>query len=174
MAKKRPTLRLLPDEDRALRELYKLFRIPTDQYPQRPDDLARLVATWSELTGRNEASADVLHYMITRRKDGDWEKLGRDAGQDFSRTVIELSAEEFKHLDAIHEELQIASDNFALNTDLAQKLQQEFAKRAKRIVPAMVLAAAMINRRKAGVLATLRPKSDSSDLGFSDIGSVVG
>jgi hypothetical protein len=37
----------------------------------------------------------------------------------------------------------------------------------------MILAAAMIHRRKIGALATLRPKSDHADLGFSDIDQVA-
>lgn len=173
MSKTRQSLRLLPHEDELLRTLYREFNIPTDQYPQRPEDLIRLVNHWNNFTGREEAAPDVLHYMITRRKKGKWERLGRDAGNGFSRPKLDFTEEELKHLDAIHEELQIASDNFALNTDLAQKLQLEFVRRAGRIVPHMILAAAMINRRKAGALATLKPKADDRDLGFSDINKVA-
>jgi hypothetical protein len=134
--------------------------------------LTRLVDTWNNLTGRKELSPDVLHYMITRRKMGRWERLGRDAGDGFARPKVDFTDDELKHLDAIHEELQIASDNYALNSELAEKLQKEFARRAGRIVPPMILAAAMINRRKVGALATLKPKSNDGDLGFSDINKV--
>lgn len=174
MPQKRRTLRMQPHEDEVLRTLYRDFDIPTDQYPQRAEELIHLVNSWNNLTGRNESAPDVLHYMVTRRKDGKWEKLGRDAGGGFTRTRLEFSDEELAHLDAIHEELQIASDNFALNADLAMKLQQEFGKRAGRIVPSMILAAEMINRRKAGSLATLKPKAKDQDLGFSDINEVAG
>jgi len=37
----------------------------------------------------------------------------------------------------------------------------------------MILAATMINRRKAGALATLKPKADNMDIGFSDINEVA-
>jgi len=173
MPKTRPSLRLQPHEDKLLRSLYRQFNIPTDQYPQRADELIHLVNTWNQATGRSEAAPDVLHYMITRRKKAKWERLGREAGSDFTRPEVPFSEEELKHLDVIHEELQIASDNFALNGELAEKLQQEFARRAGRIVPSMVLAAAMISRRKAGALATLRPKADDGDLGFKDIDQVA-
>jgi len=169
----RRSLRLQPHEDELLRTLYREFDIPTDQYPQRPDDLIRLVSTWNNLTGRNEAAPDVLHCMITKRKKKKWVCLGRHAGGDFSPPRFALSEGEFKHLDAIHEELQIASDNYALNGDAAKRLQDEFARRTGRIVPAMILAAAMIGRRKAGALATLKPKGDDQDLGFSDIDQVA-
>lgn len=172
MPSTRRSLRLLPHEDELLRALYREFGVPTDQCPQRPDDLTNLVESWNNLTGRSESAPDVLHYMVTRRKNGQWERLGRNAGGEFARPKVDLSHEELKHLDDIHEELQIASDNFALNADLAQTLQEEFARRAGRIVPAMILAAAIINRRKAGALATLKPKPDERDLGFSDIGQV--
>ncbi len=177
MRTRRQTPRLLPHEDASLRALYREFNITVDQYPQRPDDLARLVGTWNSLTGRSESSSDILHYMITRRKNNKgknkgWEKLGRDAGTTISKPQVSLSDEELKHLDAIHEELQIASDNYALNPDAAKRLQDVFAQRAGRIVPAMILAAAMVSRRKAGALATLKPKSDDQDLGFSDIDQI--
>jgi hypothetical protein len=173
MGKARQSLRLLPHEVELLRTLYREFNIPTDQFPQRPEDLTRLVDTWNNFTSRKEAAPDVLHYMITRRKMGEWERLGRGAGNGFSRPKVDFSEEELKHLDVIHEELQIASDNFALNPELAEKLQKEFARRAGRIVPSMILAAAMISRRKAGGLATLKPKRLDQDLGFADIDQVA-
>ena len=169
MPVKRRSLRLESSEDELLRTLYRDFNIPTDQYPQRPDDLTLLVSTWNSLTGRNELPPDVLHYMITKRKDGLWERLGRDAGKDFTPVAISFTKEEFGHLDAIHEEFQIASDNYALNSDAADRLQKEFARRSGRIIPAMILAAAMIGRRKAGALATLKPKSSDEGVPFADL-----
>src|SRR5262245_40878980 len=173
MTTPRQTLHLQKDEDESLRVLYREFNIPTDQYPQRPDDLQRLVSAWNDLTGRNESAPDVLHYMITRRKKGQWERLGRGAGRDFHRPQVAFTDEEIKHLDAIHEELQVASDNYAINAEAAKRLQEEFARRTGRVIPPMVLAAAMTRRRKAGALATLKPKSDGKDLGFSDIDQVA-
>jgi hypothetical protein len=169
----RQSLRLLPHEDALLRTLYREFNIPTDQYPQRPEDLMRLVDTWNNFTGRKESAPDVLHYMVTRRKKGKWERLGRTTAEVLCRPAVSFTDEELKHLDAIHEELQIASDNFALNSELADTLQKEFARRSGRIVPPTILAAAMIHRRKIGALATLKPKTDDADLGFSDIDQVA-
>jgi len=163
---------MLPHEDAVLRTLYREFNIPTDQYPQRPNDLANLVDSWNSLTSRQEVEPDVLHYMISCRKQAKWERLGRKAGAGFSRPTVEFAEEELVDLDAIHEELQVASDNFALDAELAQTLKDEFAKRTGRIVPAMILAAQMIDRRKAGALATLKPKAMNEDLGFSDIEEV--
>jgi len=174
MAKPRTSVKMLPDEDACLRALYRQYDIPTDQYPQRAGELTHLVETWNGVTGRRESPADVLHYMVTRRKKGKWEKLGRKAVSSDSVMSEQFSDDDLHHMDAIHEELQIASDNYALNTELAKKLQSEFAKRTGRIVPPMILAAAMITRRKAGALATLRPKPQEGDLGFADIDNFVG
>jgi hypothetical protein len=173
MPVRRPKLKLQNDEEELLRTLYREYDIPTDQYPHRPDDLQRLVAAWNNLTGRNESASDVLHFMISRRKKGKWEKLGREAAKDYQKPQASFTDEDFAHFDAIHEELQIASDNYALNTDAAKRLQEEFARRTGRVIPAMILAAAMITRRKAGALATLKPKANDQDLGFSDIDQVA-
>jgi hypothetical protein len=173
MPKTRQALRLLPHEDELLRTLYKEFNIPTDQFPQRPDELMGLVGAWNNFTGRAESAPDVLHYMVTKRKKGKWERLGQGAGDGFTPTSVQFTEEEYKHLDAIHEDLQIASDNFALNAELANKLHEEFARRTNRIVPPTILAAAMIRRRKAGALATLKPKAHDQDLGFRDIDEVA-
>ena len=178
MAKRHLIIRLLPHEDELLRTLYREFDITIDQYPLRPDDLARLVSTWNKLSGREDTAPDLLHYMISRRKDNKgsrrgWEKLGRKAGGNFKTPEFDFSDNEWKHLDSIHEDFQIASDNYALNEEVGKRLQDEFARRAGRIVPTMILAAAMIRRRKAGALATLKPKPGDKDLGFADIDQVA-
>ena len=178
MAKRRFAVRLKDDEDALLRTLYREFEITIDDYPQRPDDLVRLVSTWNDLSGRDDSGPELLHYMISRRKDNKgsrkgWVKLGRNSGQSTGSPQLFLDADAFTHLDSIHEDFQIASDNYALNSQLAKKLQDEFARRTGRIVPSMVLAAAMISRRKAGALVTLRPRMDEQDLGFSDMDQIA-
>ena len=85
MAKRRSSIRLQDHEDALLRTLYREFNVTVDQYPQRPDDLVHLVSTWNGLSGRDDTGPDLLHYMISRRKDNKgsrqgWEKIGRGAG----------------------------------------------------------------------------------------------
>ena len=111
--------------------------------------------------------------MVNKRKNGQWERLGRTAGNGFAPQRLTFSPEELSQLDVIHEELQIASDNYALNPEASKKLQEEFARRTGRIVPGIILAAAMVYRRKNGNLTRLRPKPDEQDLGFSDIDQVA-
>ena len=175
MAKRR-TLQLQPHDDTLLRTLYREFNITIDQYPQRPEDLTRFVQSWNNLSSRDDTAQDILHYMISKRKNlpngPGWEKLGRDAGGDFKSEKLDFSEDQFKTFDLIYEDFQIASDNYALDAEVARRLQDEFARRTGRIVPPMILAAAMIRRRKDGVLATLRPKAQENDLGFTDIDQV--
>ena len=172
MTTRRKTLALQKCEDELLRTLYREYDIPTDQYPHRPEDLQRLVEAWNCMTARNESESDLLHYMISRRKKKKWEKLGPNAGKDFQKQDVSFSNDDNRHLDAIHEELQVSSDAYALNPEVAKRLQDEFACRTGRILPSMTLAAAMIKRRKGGALATLRPKSDNGPA-FSDIDQVA-
>ncbi len=130
------------------------------------------MTSFNNLTGRGDSAPHLLHYMISRRKKKKWEKLGRDTAGGAHRPQVSLTEEELRHLDAIHEELQVASDAYALNADAAKRLQDEFARRTGRVLPPMILAAATIRRRKDGALATLKPRS-GDDLGFSDIDQVA-
>ena len=111
----------------------------------------------------------MLHYMMTRRKKKDWPTIGRGKQPDEVHEAVKLDAEDWPHVDAIYEELQIASDNFAATKKLSKKFAREFAKRTGKVIPPMLLAAAVICRRKSARLATLKPRSTQDDLGFSDI-----
>jgi hypothetical protein len=120
------------------------------------------------MTDRSDSSEDVLHYMVTRRKDGKWEKLGK--GSTPEHTFFDkFDDDDWKAIDAIYEELQIASDNFAFDEVLSKKFAREFARRRGRVVPALELAAAVVTRRKGAKLKTLKPKPSEDDLGFNDI-----
>lgn len=173
MSEVRKSVAMLAHEDKVFRELYAQANIPTDQYPQRQQELEELVNDWNLICGRDETAPDLLHYMVTKRKRGQWVKLGRSTCKKLNNIRMGLSEEELKVLDAIHEELQIASDRFALDPELAERLKQEFAKRTNRIFPPLMLAAAMINRRKVGSLATLRPSKAEGHSPFSDVDKVA-
>lgn len=176
MSKVKNSLKLQPEEDNLLRTLYKQFGVTSDRYPQYPEALRDFVETWSNLTGRQDSPSELLHYIFTQRKRGLWVKLGRSPKTKYAPTEMfacRFTDEDFEHLDDIYEELQIASDNFALDDELGEKLTKEFARRTGKIVPTLVLCATMITRRKGGALTTLRPKRDDDDLGFADIGEVA-
>jgi hypothetical protein len=170
----RTKLQLKPEEDHLLRILYKQFGITTDNLPRQPDKLDEFTETFNSLTGRVD-TPELLHYMVTRRKKSQWVKLGRKKRSDQQQQSASylFADEDWEHIDAIYEEFQIPSDNFSLHPELSKKLQDEFARRAGKIVPAMVISAAMVTRRKAGKLTTLKPKPSEQDLGFEDIDEVA-
>lgn len=161
------------DEDSLLQSLYVEANIPTDQYARREAELRTLVDTWNTLCGRSESHTDLLHYMMTQRKNKKWVTLGRSECEKMKDTAAGLSAEELLVLDKIHEDLQISSDRFALDSELAEQLKKEFALRTGRVFPAMLLAAAMIRRRKVGKLETLKPTKESCSVPFSDFDKVA-
>ncbi len=107
MAKRR-SLQLQPHDDTLLRTLYREFNITIDQYPQRPEDLTRFVQSWNNLSSRDDTAQDILHYMISKKKNlfngPGWEKLGRDAGGDFKSEKLDFSEDQFKTFDLIYED----------------------------------------------------------------------
>ncbi len=177
MSKLKQSLRLQPEDDKLLRTLYKQFGVTSDNFPQFPEALQEFVQTWNNLTGRQDSPSDLLHYIFTKRKKGKWIKLGRSPKSQYTPSTniaCRFGEGDWKQLDEIYEEFQVASDNFALDDELGQKLADEFAQRTGKIVPTLVLCAVMIRRRKDGVLTTLRPKKDDGDLGFGDINEIAG
>lgn len=164
-------LKLSPDQDQCLRALYRQFDVTTDDLPRYPKVLRELVSTFNGLTDRSDAPEDVLHYMMTLRKLGKWEKIGR--GRTPNGAFLEkFDADDWTAIDAIYEELQISSDSFAFDDKLSRKFANEFAKQRGRVVPPMVLAAAVVKRRKDAKLKTLKPKAKDGDLAFADMDAV--
>ena len=68
MATQRRTIKLFPHERPLLVDLYLSRRIPIDQYEVRQQDLIDFTKEWNGVSGRNDAPADVLHYMRTQLK----------------------------------------------------------------------------------------------------------
>jgi hypothetical protein len=172
VARMKQSLRLNAEEKKALEMLYVEVGATTDNLPRVPAVLKALVDDFNALTDRNDSKEDVLHYMMTRRKKQEWPKLGHGKQLDEVHNAVKLVAEDWPHVDAIYEELQIASDNFACDEQLSKKFAHEFAKRTGKVVPPMNLAASVICRRKSKRLATLKPRPTQEDLGFSDIDEI--
>lgn len=161
-------LPLTVDQDQGLRALYRQFDHTTDDLPRNPKVLRQLVSTFNAMTDRSDSPEDVLHYMVTLRKLKQWELLGKGSTPPAS-FADRFDADDLEAIDAIYEELQIASDNFAFDDELSKKFAREFARRRGRVIPALELAAAVVTRRKGAKLKTLKPKPSEGDLGFNDI-----
>lgn len=175
MANLRKAIRLFPHEIQLLKQLYFEFRVPSDQYRRRPDELSRFVDSWNGLTGRSDAPGEILHYIITQRKQKKWVTFDGDHKRLRSMPADFLSPDEWGHLRAIYNRLlatqEIGSDNLQYDDGLADRLAKDFAKLANRVVPGQLLFAAIMARRKRGEWEKLPKKTDC---GFGDIDEVSG
>ncbi|USN99237.1 MAG: hypothetical protein H6810_00725 [Phycisphaeraceae bacterium] len=173
MAKRR-RLQLSREEDLFLRTLYRHHRVPTDQFRKRPGFHSDFTATWNEGTGRTDSPEEVLHYMVTLRKKGRWERF--DGRHLPSPSVNDLlSVEEWALIDTVYREGGVASDNFAFDLDTLDRIEGALLREFGHTVSRSLLCAAIIERRKSGLLPrTDRPMSDDPDkgIGFSDIDDI--
>jgi hypothetical protein len=160
-------------EDQLLRHLYREFRIPTDQYQRRPADLDRFVTTWNGLAERSDSAGEVLHYMVTKRKNSQWVTFDGDH-ESQPPMPHNFTASELVCLEAIYQEivvpLDLGSDNIAFDEQLAARVSAEFFRRTRQVVGGRVLLAAIMVRRKRGDWVTLPP--GGAGTGFSDIDEV--
>lgn len=162
-------------EDAALRHIYRLMRIPSDQYPRRPKALRALVSMFNGAVSGAYTESDVLHYIMTCRKakkwvtfDGDYEPLKDIEADYFGET-------EWAALVSIFVAKGKGVEAYLFDDLLKDKLEQDFAAATGRAEPGNVLVSALMSLRKAGMLPTIGSQSDKdgeSDIGFGDIGRV--
>lgn len=160
---------ILPDEDALLKALYKQYRIPTDQYKRRPEDLRRFTDQWNMLTDRSDQPGELLHYMVTERKKGNWPRLGRDHEKVETLPEDVLSEKEWADLKGVYVELGIGSDNYGYDHELRRELAERFATRTGRIVSGHILMAAIEAKRKRGEWVKL----GSDDEPFADMDAIA-
>lgn len=163
----RRTVRLSYQEDQTLRELYRGYRIPVGQYRRRPSDIARLTDAFNAATSQTLTSGALLHYMIRRRKDGNWETF--DGQHRRARPIPQdlLSEDEWRVVDRLYVESGIGADTFLYDDDAAAAFSGKVAAALGRGIRPDLLAAALVDRRKDDKLPRLRP-----DEGFEDIDQV--
>jgi len=185
---RRKTIRIAPDEDSLLRQLYIEFRIPTDQYskPQRHAELAGFVRAWNEATGRNDTDDEILHYMVIKRKSGKkgpgWPTLDDDYEPLASPRAECLTEPEWNHLRDIYIELlvtkEIGRDQLAFNGGLRSTLAAEFHRRTGRHIAGELLAALIEakckrNTKERQVWPTHKRDVNRSSMGFGDINEIA-
>jgi len=179
MNSRRKSIPLSPHEREILWHLYLEFRIPSDQYRRRPSELTRFVRRWNILAERNDSTGEVLHYIVTKRKNGEWATLDGDYHRLETMPDDFLSGHEWELLESVYGELLAAqglgSDNLAYDDDLASRIGREFAKRARRVVSPSLLFAAIMAKRKRGDWVKIESRQrDVRDIGFRDIDQVAG
>jgi hypothetical protein len=165
---KRKTVRLSPHDDQTLRQLYRAQRIPVGQYRRRPGELARLTDAFNAATGQNLGTGALMHYMIRRRKDGDWETFGGDHRRARPLPDGLFSEQEWNVVDYLYVEFGVGADTFLYDDGLATAFAGKVAAALGRAIRPDVLAAALVDRRKDDQLPRLRP-----DRGFEDIDEIA-
>lgn len=172
MKQNRRCIRLSPDENNLLRTLHKQSGVPDGQFPQRPSFWREFTDTWNEATGRNDSPEELLHYIVTQRKQAKWFRFDGDYERLATPSFDLLSDEEWKVVETIYVDMGHAADNFLYDGELRSELLARFIQRTGRHIPDLVFSAALIARRKRGWL----PKTESRDhnsIGFSDLDDVA-
>lgn len=167
---KRKKLQVTDGEREFLVHLYRHFRIPTDQFPQRPEFAAQFCSLWNEGTGRSDSQGELLHYMVVERKGGRWvtfrghhEPL-RSPGLDvLTDTQWSIVVDEYSRA-------KVGSDEFLYGHPLLRKMSLRIARETGQAISEVTLLAAILSRRKAGWLPPHGPQG--GDHWWSDIDQV--
>jgi hypothetical protein len=175
VALQRKSIRLNGHERALLVKLYRKWRIPVDQFDQRPSDREEFTAEWHRISKRHDSAGELVHYMKTQRKRSLWVRL--DGNYDPAPAVIELSAEEIEELIGIFRAnvtlLDQGEDVLSYDDDVAEMIAKEFEANTGRRVPANELVAKLTALRKRGLLPRLgdlpKPPEGENDVGFTDI-----
>lgn len=174
MATQRKSIRLNAHEKRLLQELYLRRRIPIDQYKKRPDALLALTTEWNQQSGRSDSPEEMIHYMITQRKQKLWVRF--DGNHEPTPPHELLTAEQTEVLVDVFQEhvlpLEVCADALQYDNDLAEFVAREFAHRTGCVVPANSLTDKLIALRKRGFLPKVGKRAQDEGIGFSDIDQV--
>lgn len=169
-------MKLKPDQKLCLEELYLHYAIPTDQLRRTPAVLNKLTSAFCGMTGISVEPAELLRYMMNRRKNRDWPCLG-DRARRFPQAVNALTDHQLTFLKEIYVELDVTSDEILLQPSVSKQFCALFAKRAGVILPAHTLIPALFQLRKRGLLPTIREEVEkenkSAAKAFGDIAEVV-
>lgn len=180
---RRKAMCLAPHEDSILRDLYVETNIPLCQFKQRIRDGQRFLREWNQRSGRCDEWGDVLHYMVTCRKDKKnrgWPTLGDGHARLADPDPDDLSKQEWGILEEVYKELlldqSLGSDNLLYDKKLRSTLAREFVSRGGRNMSSSDLVAILFASRKRGELIGLCPNkdegTDGDDLGWGDMKDV--
>lgn len=162
-------MRLNSEEKSCLEELYLHYAIATDQLRRNPVVLGRITAAFNRLTGRDDDAAELLRYMINRRKNSDWPRL-EDRARRFPAAMRELLDGEIDILVGAYVAINVPLDEYLLRDDLPTQLARGFTMATKRVLPPAILVAALMAHRKRGFLPCLSvEKTTGTEQPFADI-----
>ena len=154
------------DEKPILEQLYVAHGVATDQLRRAPQVLMEITDAFNHLTGRDIAPELLLRYMINRRKQRDWPKLGPKA-RKFDSVLNELTSTQLEHLRQIYLQLDIPSDEFLFKPELVRIIKRQFEVLSCVRIPGYTLVAVIVAKRKRGLWVKIREES------FGDVDQLV-
>jgi hypothetical protein len=172
MRNRQRTIRLSIPEHEVLKRLYLEKRLGRDRYGQFPKELRDITDRFNGLTGRNDTTSEILHYVRTKAKRG----LMGTHGDDWRRMpqvpLDLLSEKEREQLLAIRRGLKVAEDNIAHDPKIAREYERRFLTATGRRLSAHALATYLMQLRKEGVLEKLDQRHEKLGTPFSDIDEI--
>ena len=175
MARRTPIKDLLDREleKPTLEKLYVSYRIATDQLRRCPEVLQAIADGFERIASRRIDSGTLLRYMLNRRKDSDWPKLGEKAKR-FSMSLLNLLPIELVDtLKRIYVAIDIPLDEYLFRRKLVNELERRYAAETRTGESGDVLVAVMIAYRKRGLWPTIREATPEKLRPFGDIDEVA-
>jgi hypothetical protein len=175
MAVRRKSIGLFAHERQLLVELYLRWRIPIDQFDERPDEAVQFISEWKQVSGRDDTLDSIIHYMKVQRKRSLWVRFDGDHKKSLPK--VQLSADETEQLvDIFYENvtlLEHGSDVLSYLPDVADFVARIFSAKVGRTVPAHLVVSKLTALRKRGLLPKVGRRQKGDDAGgFSDIADV--
>jgi len=155
-----------------LENLYVHYGVATDQLRRAPAVLSAIAAAFNRLTSRDGdplSTGLLLRYMLNRRKESDWPRLGR-AARKFESVVDLLSDTETEALRRIYLTMDLPSDEFLFSPKFMRQLARAFETTCGRQVDASTLVAIILWHRKHRRWPPIRK---AGGLGFDDIAEIA-
>lgn len=148
-----------------LEAIYVEHGIPLDQLRRVPEILGEITRSFNRLTSRDFSAGELLRYMINRRKNKDWPRLGSGATRLEGAANV-LSNTEIEHLRTVYLSMDLPSDEFLYRPAKTAEIEARFARASGIRIPGGVLVAVIIAKRKRGEWVRIRDE-------FGDIGDIV-
>jgi hypothetical protein len=159
-------------EKPVLENLYVAQAVALDQFRRTPEALDAIAAAFNRVTSRDADPLSpglLLRYMMNRRKEKDWPKLGT-AARKFPMVRDLLSERQTEALRQVYLALDETSDEFLFRPRLLHKLEDLFERQVGTRVAGSTLVAVIMGKRKHGEWEKIRATAPGV---FSDIAIVA-
>ena len=171
MKTRRKKIKVLPHDRKVLVKVYLKYGLPIEQLEARPAELTAFTKEFNRLTRLKHTQGELLHYMRTERKNGNWVRLGKNCPKP--PELPEMSGDDIEALVVIFEEnvaiLGNCSDGIAYDEEIVELLEKSFFEHTGRGLPAHQIIQKLTQLRKRGLLTKVSDMPQSDDSGYDDI-----